>query len=616
MLQTVKLPSGFFNDGTMYSAKGRWFSGDKIRFREGFPEKIGGWVTGRMQFDGICRDLFAWYSLNNTSLLGIGTNLHYYVASNNVVEDVTPILPSGTTTQDSKLSTTAGSSIVHAALTNMSQVIPTAGYYVTISGVSASVGGLTPAQLNGTWLITHTSGFTIDVDVGTLAVSTAGPGGGTGVQYDFQIGPGAESAGGWGSGPWGIGSWGGTITPSAQSRQPRIWSSDAFGEDLFFGYRGGGLYLWDFSAGGPGVALEDLSGADEAPTVANWVMVSPADRHAFAFGCNEIGSSTQDPLLVRWSDAEDITNWNPDITNSSGSLRLSAGSSIYTAAITKGQIIVWTDTSLHALLFVGGDLTYGTQIISPNLDIIGPNAAISVGDFAMWMGRQNFYIYDGTVRTLPCDVRDYVFSDINLSQGFKVYAASNGIFREIWFFYPSQDSSENDRYVVFNYVDQAWYFGNMERTAWIDRGAANYPQAASTDGMIYLHEVGNDDGSTEPASVLEAYVQSGPIEMGDGDSFAFLSRVVPDVTFENSTITSPSVDYSVTPWQYPGGEMWSPDDLTTTRTQSAPVQLFTPKLDMRLRGRHLILMVENEGQTGVSWRLGLQRFDLQPDGRR
>lgn len=619
-IQRFTPPAGVTNDGTNYAARGIWWDGNYIRFKEGFPQKIGGWVQSiPTPFLGSARNLHSWRDLNQDRLLGIGTNLKYYVSTNGSLADITPLRLTHNPLGSNPIATTAiGSSIV--TITDASSNTNT-GDFVTLSGVTGTIGGIPAASINGNFQIVNAIGTgSYQIDTGVLATSVAS-GGGAAVeaQYEIPTGLATREAGyGWGAGTWGTGAWGAASTQLAEGTQLLLWSSDNYGQDLVMCQRGAGVYYWA-AGSGRAVNIGSLAGASDTPIAANYVMVSPADRTIFAFGVNPIGSSTIDPMIIRWSDDGNnggASMWTPEITNSAGELKLSIGSEIYSAAITKGQILVWTESSLYAIIFVGGDIIYGDQIISPNIDVLGPNAIISVGDFAMWMGRDNFYIFNGVVATMPCSVRQYVFNNINLVQAYKVFGCSNGIHREIWFFYPSAGSNENDSYVVFNYVDNVWYYGSMPRTAWVDRGVEDYPQAASVDNYIYYQENGLDDGSTNPQTPLDAYIESGPIEIADGDSFVYMQKIIPDITFSDSSIQYPSVIYTVTPRDYPGGPYYDPDSLPVSKVTSLPVEQFTDKLDVRIRGRHFIFRVESADQLGVNWRLGVQRFDMQQDGRR
>lgn len=593
--QIFSPPPGIFNDGTAYSAKGKWFICDKVRFKENFPQKIGGWVnsSGSVAFSGVCRYLQSWADLSGNPQLGIGTSSRFYVKNNGTMVDATPVRTT-INLGSNPITTPASGNIITLAVAGHGAAVGDAFY---LTGVSGSWGGVTAAQFNCTGMATE---FVVNTVVNSNTITFIGPtatssvaGGGGSVVATFQLA--SNNSGG---------------------NAVRIWSGDNFGQDSIMNYRGGPIYYWTLSSTflSPMVNIGSLSGASDTPIIANWILVAASSRQVFAFGCNPVGSSTQDPMYVRWSDLESASVWTPDTTNAAGGFRLSSGSQIYCAHVASGQLLVWTDNTLYALLYVGGSLEWGQQVVSPSIDIIGPNSVCTFANFAIWMGRQNFYIYDGTVHTMDCSVREYVFGNINVNQGFKVFASTNALHREVWFFYPSAGSNECNSYVVYNYVTQTWYVGTMPRTAWHDSGVENYPQGASTDGFIYYHENGLDDGST--GSAIDAYIESGPVEIADGDDFVFLSRIIPDITFSESTITYPSVNYTVTARDYPGGVFFNPDQLPVSKTSTSGVEQFTNRLDVRLRGRHFIFRVESSSATGVWWRLGPQRFDMQPDGKR
>jgi len=364
------------------------------------------------------------------------------------------------------------------------------------------------------------------------------------------------------------------------------------------------------------VVLSSLSGSTLAPTLAKQIMVSDQDRHVIAFGCDgEASIGTQDPLLIRFSDQESLTAWQTLATNTAGELRISTGSEIVVAIQTKQQILVFTDVSLHGMQFLGPPFTFGLSEISRNITIAGANAAIAVNDFVFWMGSKEFYVYSGTVQRLPCTVLDYVFSDFNRDQIGKVASGHNSSYGEVWWFYPSKSSQTNDRYVIYNYQEKIWYFGTLARTAWVDRGINQYPIAASTDNKLYYHEFGQDDGSTNPASAISANIESSQIDIGDGEKFAFIRKVIPDVTFRDSTNETPVVSMVMKTRNFPGVTFNETSTNTVTQSVSSPVELFTEQLHVRLRGRSFAFRIESDA-TGVMWRLGTPRLEVRPDGRR
>lgn len=425
---------------------------------------------------------------------------------------------------------------------------------------------------------------------------------------------------GWGSGTWGRLGWGSTLT-NLYGQTLRVWSADNFGEDLIFNYTDGRIYYWDASKGLTSRAIElgNLGNAKEVPIIAKKVMVSEADRHVLALGCNPVGSTEQDPLLIRFSSQENPADWNPTATNTAGDIRLGQGSEIVAALKTSRQILVFTEHSLHTLQFIGPPFTFGESLIADNIRIIGPNAGISINDKVFWMGQNNFYMYDGRVQTIPCSVRKFVFDNLNRAQSFKVYAGAFSWNNEIWWFYPDESSSECNRYVVYNYLDNVWYFGTMNRTAWLEPGTAirSYPYAATSDGNLYKHEVDGlfDDTSTTPSTPLNAFIESADFDIGDGDQFMLVRRVIPDILYEDSVSDSPTTTFSVKSKDFASGTATETVSGDVVRTISTPVEKHTDQLYLRARGRQMALRVESD-ELGTMWRLGAPRLDARPDGKR
>jgi hypothetical protein len=629
-LTKLQFRPGINREITSYSNEGGWFDGDKIRFRFGFPEKIGGWQRlGNSTFLGSCRALHIWRTLGLETYLGVGTHLKYYVEYGQGYYDVTPIRRT-TSAGAVTFAATDGSSVLTVTDGTHGAV---AGDFVTYTDAVSLGGTITADVLNQEYQIasivdssTYTivaravaslSQITIDgayTPTPVVANASDTGNGGAGVIGAYQINIGLDTSvfgTGWGAGPWSRGAWGSAATIDLIKDTLRLWMHDNFGEDLVLNVMSGGIYYWDSSGGlsnNRAVAISDLAGANASPTVATQIMVSDVDRHVIAFGCDPVDNpGVQDPLLIRFSSQESVTDWNPTALNTAGDLRIGSGSKIIVAVETRQQTIVFTDTSLHAMQYLGPPFTFGIQKISENITIQSPNAAVAVDDRIFWMGRNEFYLYEGTVNRLPCTVRDYVFNDINFDQAEKVFAAANTANSEIWWFYPSANSSENDRYVSFNYLEQAWSYGNLARTAWLDRGVEQLPIAASTDKRLYNHEIGFDDGSTVPASPIEAFVQSSPIDLGDGEQFVFMRRLIPDMDFRNSTAETPSVDVTTRIRNFNGGNY--------LRTTTSTVNGDTEQVHLRLRGRQFSMRVASDGE-GVGWRLGSMRYDLRPDGRR
>jgi hypothetical protein len=613
-LQKVRLAPGVNRENTRYTNEGRWYECDKVRFRQGSPEKIGGWT--RISADtylGVCRSLWNWVTLGSQNLIGVGTNLKFYLNQGGSYYDITPLRDTETLTNP--FSTTSGSPLV--------DVTDAAGGYidgdfVTFSGATA-VGGLT---LNGEYQISYSSGTTYTIDAGTPASSTATGGGTVTAAYQLNVGPAfTVPLTGWGSSSWSSGTWGvGTSSTDAL----RLWSQANFGEDLVFGPRGGQIYYWDATGGlaTRAVALSTLGGASNTPTVQNYILVSDISRFVFAFGCNELGSGTQDPMLIRWSDQEDAANWTPAATNQAGDLRLSRGSEIVTAAQSRQEVLVWTDSSLYSLQYVGaGAGVWAAQLVGENISIASQNAVAYANGVAYWMGKDKFYRYDGRTQPLPSDLRRFVFDDLNTSQYLQVTAGTNEAYHEIWWFYCSAGSTENDRYVVYNYMENVWYYGELGRTAWLDSGLRNYPLAATYQNNLVNHEEGNDDNTTGTPAAIHAFISSSPFDLDNGDKFSFLWRVLPDVTFEGSDVASPSMTMTLLPMVNAGSGYTSPasvggtDAATVTRTTTVPIEAFTGQVYVRVRGRQLAIKVESTA-LGVRWQLGNPRLDIRPDGRR
>ena len=531
--------------------------------------------------------------------------------------DITPIRK--TTTNSTTFAATNGSATI--TVTDNTHGAKE-GDFVTFSGASSLGGNVTAAILNAEHQIVSVptgNTYTITVSV-TANASDSGNGGGS-VTSVYQINVGLDTGvtgTGWGIGTWGRGTWGSGASSSGAEAQLGLWTQDNFGEDLLINQRQGNIYYWDSSAGvsNRAVVLSGLTGSNKAPTIAKQIMVSDRDRHVIAFGCDDESSiGTQDPLLIRFADQESLTDWETRTDNTAGSLKLGTGSEIVCAKEAREEILVWTDVSLHSLRFLGPPFTFGITQISGLITIISPNAAIAVEDFSVWMGRDDFYVYKGGVSTLPCSVKQYVFSDMNLTQIQKIVCGVNSAFSEVWWFYPSSGATENDRYVVWNYTNNLWYYGTLPRTAWLDRGIKDFPVAASNDQYLYSHEFGLDDGSTVPASAISSYIESSQVDIGEGDRFSFVSRIIPDISFTTSSVSDPSANLILKSRNFPGANYEQTDTSGVTQTSSSPVELYTEKADVRLRGRSMTLRVESS-DVGVQWKLGTPRMDVRPDGRR
>lgn len=701
-LTKLQFNPGINRETTGYANEGGWWDCDKIRFRQGFPEKIGGWVKFSQQsMLGTTRAIHPWTALDGDEYIGFGTNLKYYVFGGSVFNDITPIRSvssagavtfavgyttlavamtasqtsisltsstnfpatggvvqidseimsyssrSGTTlvgvTRGIRGTTAATHSISAPVKSATIQVTQTSngvvnGDFVTFSGAASLGGNMTAAVLNQEYQVTGVLSadvYTISARtvstipsivvngalVPTYVFSTAADSGtgGASTVGTYQISSGLDtsvSGTGWGAGPWSRGGWGSAADTTVPGAQLRLWSHDNYGENLIFNVRDGGVYYWDkdlsFSRGVP---IYTISGAQSAPRLAKQVMISDNDRHVIAFGCDdEFNPGVMDPLLVRFSSQENFLEWRTLPNTTAGSLRIGSGSTVVQAVETKQQILIFTDSSLHSMQYLGPPFTFGINMLSDSISIAGPNAAIAAGESVFWMGQGEFYAYNGVVSQLPTDVKDYVFSNINVNQLDKVYAGVNPNFGEVWWFYPSAESNENDRYVIYNYQQNIWYIGTMVRTAWTHRNTGIYPIACGTDGYVYVHESGNDDGSTYPPSAIDAYVESSGQDIGDGDQFAFMWRMIPDITFRNST-GSPLAIFTIKASNFPGADFSQSDSRVVAKTSSIPVEQFTNQVYIRIRGRSFAFRVESS-DLGSAWRVGIPRIDVRTDGRR
>ena len=617
MLKKLQQKSGVNRENTRYTNENGYYVSDKVRFRQGTPEKIGGWQRiSATTFLGLCRSLWNWVTLGGQNLLGVGTNLKFYIESGGAYNDITP-LRATLTLGSNPFATVSGSTTV--------TVTDAAGGYingdfVTFSGAS-TVAGL---DLNGQYQIstigTSTTTYTITAASAANATTT---GGGASVSAAYQVNVGTAYAiplVGWGAGAWGTGTWG---IGTASVNQMRIWSQANFGEDLIFAPNGGQIYIWkaNTSLTTRGVLISSLSGASYVPTVQNFILISDASRFTFAFGCNDYGDATQNPMLIRWSDQEDYLEWFPSATNQAGSLQLSHGSKIVTALQSRQEILVWTDSSLYSLQYQGPPAVWGSQLLGDNLSIAGPNAAALASGVSYWMGVDKFYKYDGRVQTLRCDLRQFIYEDINLDQAAQIFASTNEGFNEVWFFYCSANSTAIDRYVTYNYQEDVWAYGTMARTAWLDSGLRNYPMAATYSYNIVNHEYGNDDNETGTTLPISAVIETAEFDIDDGDHFGFVWRILPDITFRGSDTDSPQVTMTLIPMQNSGSGYNSPislggnSDATVVRTATVPIEQFTGQVYVRVRGRQMILKVESN-QIGCAWQLGSPRLDIKQDGRR
>jgi hypothetical protein len=697
-LSKILFKPGVNRENTRYTTEGGWYECDKIRFRQGTPEKIGGWVQySSNTFTGICRSLWNWVTLDNVDLLGVGTNLKYYVNRGGAFYDITPIRSTVTLTNPFSVAS-AGTSTVNVldvdhGCTDESTVT------FSGAGITGLGGNITAAKLTGTFQIAliDDDNYTITVDAVSNATDVSGsPGGGTVVtQYQVNAGPAFQIPyNGWGAGPWGAGTWGNGV-PDVNALQ--LWNAKNFGQDLVYGARGQGVYYWNankeltpiqvtISIASPGVIslptgfnfpdgtliqfessgalptgltvgttyfVRDSVGTDfsvaatisgaaittsgtqsglqfisqrgvniygvedpNAPIVHNYLLVSDS-RFVILFGTNEFQSTTLDPMLVRWSDQESPFVWEPLATNQAGSLRLSLGSEIVTAVQTRQEIVVITDQAVYSMQYLGPPFVWGAQPLGDNISIMGPNAAVLASGVVYWMGVDKFYSYDGRVQTLNCDLRRFVFSDLNREQNQQVFAGTNEGFNEVWWFYCSADSLTVDKYVIFNYAENAWYYGTMARTAWLDTGLLDHPIAATYNYKVLYHEVGVDDQETNNAAPIVAYISSSEFDIEDGHNVAQVWRMLPDLTFEGSTEgSSPELVMTLYGLTNSGSGVTSGKSRSVVKGSSYVItEEFTGQIYPRVRGRQMIMKGEST-KLGTTWQLGAPRLDIRKDGRR
>ena len=611
---------GIMREGTAYDNEGGWFDSNLVRFNAGRPEKIGGWQKDSTNtFLGTCRALHSWVSLDGSKFLGLGTHLKYYILEGDTFNDVTPIR--ATTTNGIVFSATNGSSTITATDSAHGAV---SGDFVTISG-SASLGGLvTAAVLNQEYQILSvptTSTFTFtakDTSGNTITANSSDSGnGGSGVDGAFQINVGLDvyvQSTGFGSGQYNTGTWG-SVTALSKTNQLRNWSHDHFGEDLIIAVRNGQLFYWDKTDGVQtrAVALTGISGASFVPTICLGVTVSETDRHVIVLGADPIVGDARtgvlDPMLVSFSDQENPLQFEPLDTNTAGDLRLSEGSIIVGSVKARQETLIWTDTALYSMAFIGPPFTFGLNLINNNTGLISPNGAITSPNGVYWMGYDNFYVYNGSVQKVPCSVLNYVFDDLNSGQVYKINAFTNNAHDEIGWFYPSANSTEVDRYVVYDYNDNVWSYGELSRTAWLDEGTVDYPRAVS-ENYLYEHEFGfNDDGNP----MTNVFIESSDFDIGDGEQYAFFSKIIPDIKFLNNS-GGGKVNLVLKTRDFPG------DTLTTNSTNA--IASTTQQAHIRGRARQAVIRLEsddtntNSSNDDTGWRLGATRLDIKGDGRR
>ena len=641
-LQKLQLRPGINRESTTLANEGTYFEMDKVRFRSGYPEKIGGWVadTGTTNsaltpptgsFWGVCRSLWNWITLSNYNLLGVGTNLKFYIQNGigGTFYDITPIR-----------ATTAAGDVTFAATTGSTTLTVTdaahgaqAGDFVTYSGAVSLGGAITAPVLNKEYQVVAITSNNVYTITSTVAANASDTGdGGVSVIGAYQITTGSDVytvSVGWGSGGWGGITTGytdtgwGSAAPAGVGlgTQLRLWSQSNYGENLIFNPRGGGLYLWETNANPTIFDRGALLTTGDTPDVCNFVMVSDASRFVLGFGVNDYGSAVQNPMLIRWSDQEDYTQWTPAVTNQAGSFTLSDGSQIITAMQSRQEILVWTDSAIYSMQYLGPPYVWGFQLLADNLSIAGPNAPAAANNVVYWMGIDKFYMYSGRVETLYCPLRQYIYGNINSSQSFQFFSGTNEGYNEIWWYYCSADSTTIDRYVIYNYLEKIWSYGTLARTAWLDSPLRVQPMATAYEAQLVYHESGVDDGTTNPPSPISSYIQSADFNIGDGHNYGFVWRMVPDITFDGSYVNNPSVNFTMRPRQNPGSNYSTAANPAVTSTQNYQgqrnyaVQQFTEIIYVRVRGRQMAFKVSSDG-LGVQWQLGVPSIDVRPDGRR
>ena len=611
--------AGIDKEGTNLTNAGGWFDASLVRFRKGFAEKIGGWTKQTSAtFLGTCRKLFPWISLEGAKYLFVGTHLKANILEGNTLADITPIRK--TSTNSITFAATNGSATITATDSSHGAVI---GDFVTISGAVSLGGNITASVLNQEHqIVSVPTANTYTFAASATANSSDTGNGGSGVDGAYQLNTGLDvfiQSSGWGSGAWGASGFGASTSLSF-TNQLRLWSADNFGEDLILHARGGGIFYWDESNGTStrAVNITSLSGSNLAPTIGFQTIVSDTDRHVIVLGADPISSGSRtgvlDPMLVVFSDQESITEFEPKTTNTAGSVRLSAGSEIRGGIRARQEILIWTDTSMYSMQFVGPPLTFALNLINEGTGMIGPNAAINSPAGVFWMSDDGFYSYTGSVQKLPCSVLSYIQEDLDISQAFKVFALLNKEYNEVWWFYPAESdgTSEISRYVIYNYLEGVWSIGQLVRTAWVDQNVFARPLATNS-GVIFAHEDGEDDDGLPMDNV---FIESADFDLQDGNDFAFIRRMMPDIRFYGTNVTSggPQINMLLKTRNAPS------ESLTTRATKD--ISNNTAQVHVRARGRQAVLRVQSDddaatgNRLGVKWRLGYTRLDVQPDGKR
>lgn len=627
-LQKLQFKPGVNRDQTNYTNEGGWYECDKIRFRSGMPQKLGGWLRyGLFTVIGACYEMFNWITSFGDDFLAMGTNRKVYIEVGQNLYDITPLADTfNTPDTDNCIDVTNGSTTVNINIVSNGAEV---GAYVTLSGVVGPIGGIPASDFNKEHVITSiVDDDNFHITVATAATSTVSNAGGTAITAELQINPGyayGTYGYGWGTGTWGRGAWGSGSTKPVFLPQ-RDWWFDNFDNDLVMNIRNGAIYYWTRGAlPSPNTALEtravllsSLSGAADVPDAAMQIMVSQGDRHLLAFGCQPYAGSAGDfdPLLIRWSTQDDPTIWTPLVTNSAGFIRVSRGSRIVRAIPTRQETVVFTDSSMYSLQFLGTTDVFGLQELSDNISIAGPRSVTAVNNVVYWMGTDKFYAYSGRVETLPCTLRNHVFNNLNFNQLDQIVCGTNEGWHEVWWYYPTADSNVNNAYVVYNYLEQVWHYGTLERSAWDDSPLRKYPQAIKTTytnaldatGVVYNHEQGTND-DTLP---MESYITSSDFDITDGEQFMLMYRVIPDVDFSGSTANAPEVTMTIKPHNFPGAAYQTSESARVIETS---VDQYTNQVYIRARARQMGFEIYSDG-LDTQWQLGSPRLDARPDGKR
>ena len=631
----LQFKPGVNRDQTDYSNEGGWYECDKVRFRSGYPEKIGGWVkSSPTAFTGVCRQMWNWITSYSDDFLALGTNERVYIEAGGAYYDITPF---GTALAGSN--TFAVTDTLKVVTVTTTTALPSwldTGETVLIAGFASALGGIPIGELNGDRTITKTGANSFTFTTTTAATSTTSvSGAGYTVQAEIEPGNAIATGGyGWGVGTWGRDAWGLGTTGAPVNLPQRDWWFDNFDNDLVMNIRNGAGYWWyrqattdpASSLAAHAITLQDYATAEgkdpnAVPSKIMQLLVSQQDKHLLALGAVPFGSTSTtdfDPLLIRWASQDSPGDWTPSSFSSAGDLRVSRGSRIVRGLPTRQEVLIWTDTHLYTLQYLGTTDVFGLQEYADNISVASPRCMISASNVVYWMGQDKFYAYTGRVETLPCTLRNHVFMNINFDQSDQIVCGTNEQWNEIWWFYPTADSDYNNAYVIYNHLEQIWYYGSIDRTAWLDTPLRHFPQAANTpvtngvagSGYVYSHE----DGLNDDAIAMDSYIQSSPFDIGDGDNFMLIRRIIPDVNFDTSTATSPEATITVIPKNFPGGSSQS-DAADSQRVIQTTANQYTDQVFMRARARQMAFKIRSTA-LGVQWQLGAPRLDARQDGSR